>query len=167
MRDHELHCSPDFVISQGYHGTSELKEHSFLLSSARLPTPVDLLHKCLRSPLHLYIFIDSALEKVPYYFIVSQIAQTFKVKSPLHLHLRFECWNDAEYIEMIISPTAFGCICGQWISICKFSVQLSCWTVTVSRWKWKIANLEWEQKRVSFFSCLWIIFFFFNFFKLK
>lgn len=139
MRDHELHCSPDFVISQRYHGTSELKEHSFLLSSARLPTPVDLLHKCLRSLLHLYIF-DSALGKVPYYFIVSQMAQTFKVKSTLHLHLRFECWNDAEYIEMIISPTAFGCICGQWMSICKFSVQLSCCTLNSYCLKMKMKN---------------------------
>lgn len=90
MKDHELYCSPYF-ISQRYHSTSKLKELSFLLSSAWLPTPKDLLHKRLCSLLHLYIFIDSALKKVTYYFIVLQIAPTFKVKFTLYLYLRFEC----------------------------------------------------------------------------
>lgn len=166
-KDHELYCSPCFVISQRDHSTGKLKQRSFLLSSARLPAPMDLLHKCLCSPMRLCIFIGSALEEVPYYSIVSQIAQTFEVKSTLYLHLRFECWNGAKIIEMTTSPTTFHWICGQWISISKFSVQLSCCMLNsycLLRWKSKLGIPEWEQKNASFFPSLLI---FFSLFRLN
>lgn len=172
MKDHEPYCSPWF-ISQRYHSTSKLKELSFLLSSARLPAPKDLLHKRLYSLLHLYIFIVSALEKVTYYFIVLQIAPTFKVKFTLYLYLRFERWNGAENIQMITSPITFHWICGQWISICNFyifcTVNNSCTlnSYCLLGWKWKLAIPEWEQKNASFFPCLWKYIFSFFFLSRK